>query len=361
MTSAIALAAGGTGGHMFPAEALAQELKRRHYRVVLLTDARGLKYARNFPADSIVTLAAANPNVRGLMGKISAGMTMAGGVKTAISTLRDEGVRCVVGFGGYPSAPGLFAAWLNRIPFGIHEQNAVLGRVNRRGAPYARFVAHGFPRLQRLPPRHGPAHFIGNPVRDAVLAAAQMPYQIAADGGPLRLLVFGGSQGAALFSRLLPPALGSLPEDLRASLQVTHQATEADEPRVAEIYASAGITAEIAPFFDDLPARIATSDFVVCRAGASSVTELSVIGRPALLIPLAIAMDDHQRGNAAVLEAVGAADVLVEGEATSDRIAALLLPRLRDRTALIRAAAAARGQVPTNAATRLADLLAPLL
>ncbi|MEM9232657.1 MAG: UDP-N-acetylglucosamine--N-acetylmuramyl-(pentapeptide) pyrophosphoryl-undecaprenol N-acetylglucosamine transferase [Pseudomonadota bacterium] len=361
MTHTIALAAGGTGGHMFPAQSLAEEARARGWRVILLTDERGLRYTDGFPADRIVLLEAANPNVSGTMAKAQMAYAMFRGVRTARRALKDEGVEAVIGFGGYPSAPGLFAARTLRLPYAVHEQNAVLGRVNRKAAPGARFVAHGFSRLDRLPPLKGDLVETGNPVRGAVREAASSPYETPTSEGPLRVLIFGGSQGAALFGRVFAPALASLPEDLRHRLDVTHQVPQADQDTVKAVYYAAGIKAELAPFFADLPERTARAHYVISRSGASSVTEIAVIGRPSLLVPLGIAMDDHQRINAETLVAANAADLLPENEATADRAAAMLLPRLRDAEWLQTAAAAARATAPDHAAAKLADMVADLL
>ncbi|MEM9988297.1 MAG: UDP-N-acetylglucosamine--N-acetylmuramyl-(pentapeptide) pyrophosphoryl-undecaprenol N-acetylglucosamine transferase [Pseudomonadota bacterium] len=353
----IALAAGGTGGHMFPAQAVAQELKRRDWQILLLTDARGMRYGDGFPADEIITLSAANPNVRGLSAKVSMARAMATGVRQARQALRRLKPRMVIGFGGYPSAPGLFAARSLGLPYGVHEQNAVLGRVNRRAAPRARFVAHGFSQLERLPQIKGQLVQTGNPVRDKVRAIADRPYPAIEKGGPLHILIFGGSQGASLFGRVFAPALASFPKEMKDRLRITHQVSDADHARVASIYEAAGLHVELAPFFTDLPDRMANAHFVISRAGASTVSELAVIGRPSLLVPLGIAMDDHQRGNAQVLVKAGAADLLLEADATPERATALLLPRLSGEEDLALRAAAAKGQVPIDAAGRLANVM----
>ena len=224
MTHTLALAAGGTGGHMFPAQSLAEEAKTRGWRVILLTDERGLRYTDGFPADRIVLLEAANPNVKGPIAKAQMAWAMFRGLRTARRALKQEKVDAVVGFGGYPSAPGLFAARTLRLPFAVHEQNAVLGRVNRRAAPGADIVAHGFPRLDRLPEMKGQLVETGNPVRDAVRRAAEIAYDAPQPGGPLRVLIFGGSQGElrepVVKRHLLAvePALGLEPSHLTADL-----------------------------------------------------------------------------------------------------------------------------------------------
>ena len=359
MTRVIALAAGGTGGHMFPAQSLAEEMRRRGWRVLLLTDARGLRYADGFPADEVVELAAANPNVAGINAKAAMARAMAKGARQARAAMKRHRPALAMGFGGYPSAPGLAAAASLRIPYGVHEQNAVLGRVNRVAAPRAALVAHGFARLDRFAGTKGRKVHAGNPVRDAVRAAAK-PYDLAPDG-PLRVLIFGGSQGASLFSRVFPAALARLPEAVRERLVVTQQVREDEASGVAAAYGRARITAHTAPFFADLPERMAASHLVVARAGASTVTEVSALARPSVLVPLGIAMDDHQRANAEVLSEAGAARVILERDLTEAVAADALERLLSDPERLTAMARAAEGRVPDGAAARLADLCEGLL
>ncbi|ADM09997.1 N-acetylglucosaminyl transferase [Parvularcula bermudensis HTCC2503] len=361
MTATIGFAAGGTGGHMFPAQAVAHALKARGHRIILFSDARGMRYADDFPADRIVLLEAANPNAKGLWAKATAAFTLLSGLRTARRALKEEAVDLMIGFGGYPSAPGYFAARTLRLPTVLHEANAILGRVNRRAAPGADLVAHGFPSLARLPDTSAAIVFTGNPVREAVRAAAALPWPSTASDAPLKLLIFGGSQGAALFGRVFPAAISQLPAEIRYRLVVTHQVTDDHREAVAAAYEAAGVEAVLAPFFPDLPARIADSHLVVARAGAGTVTELSLIARPAILVPLAIAMDDHQRLNAESLAKSGAADILLEAEATPEAAAALLLPRLRDPQRSLELAAAAGQGVPPEAAADLAERIEMLL
>lgn len=354
----IALAAGGTGGHMFPAEALAQELKRRGARVLLVTDARGRRYAQNFPADESVEISAANPNAPGPVAKALAAVAMAKGLMTALSAFRKRGVSAAIGFGGYPSLPSMKAAELLRIPYGLHEQNGVLGRSNRLLAGGAAFTAHAFPALEKAPAKAKLIE-VGNPVRDAVAALAGAPYP--ASDEVIRLLIFGGSQGASLFSKVAPKAIAALPENLRRRLHVTHQVRDEDAATVKAVYASANVAAELAPFFADLPARIAAAHLVIGRAGASTVTELAVIGRPAILVPLAIAMDDHQTGNARALAGAGAATIIPEAQFTEEALKGALAPLLAASGALADMAAKARGRVKEGASAALADLTLSLV
>lgn len=354
----IALAAGGTGGHLFPAEALAQELKRRGWRILLATDARGARYASAFPADERFMISAASPSIGGPVAKAAAAVSLAGGLMTALREFRKRRVAAAVGFGGYPSFPAMKAAQLLGVPFGVHEQNGVLGRANRMVVGGAEFIAHGFSVLDKAPEKlRDKLIEVGNPVRDAVRAVADERYPALDDSSKIFVLVFGGSQGASLFSRIVPAAIAGLPAPLRARLSVTQQVREAEITDVRKIYDAAGVAAELAPFFTDLPARIAHSHLVVARAGASTVTELSTIGRPSVLAPLAIAMDDHQTGNARALSDAGAAIRIGESDFTAEAVSARLHDLLTDPALLHHMAAAAKGRVKANASSTLADLV----
>ncbi len=351
----IALAAGGTGGHLFPAEALAAELKRRSRSVLLVTDARGARYADSFPADDRFEISAASPSIGGPVAKAIAAASLAGGLLTSLKELKRRHVAAAVGFGGYPSLPAMKAAALLRIPYGVHEQNGVLGRTNRMLASGAAFVAHAFPILDKAP---AGAHKVevGNPLREAVVGLANSGYRAPGASDPIRLLIFGGSQGASIFSAV-PPAIAGLPEALRQRIKATQQAREEDIAKISAAYASAGIEAEVAPFFKDLPARIAASHLVIARAGASTVSEIATIGRPSILVPLAIAMDDHQTGNARVLSEANAAIILPEKAFTEESLRASLAPLLAEPRSLAEMAAQARGRVKAGAAKALADLV----
>lgn len=351
----VALTAGGTGGHMFPAEALAEELKRRDWRVLLVTDARGARYAENFPADATLLISAGTPSIGGPVAKGLAAMSIAGGMIKSMTEFRRRRPVFAVGFGGYPSLPAMKAADFMNIPYGVHEQNGVLGRANRLLVRGAAFTAHAFPVLEKLPQGATPVE-VGNPVRDAVRkAVAPMP-KIEADG-KLRLLIFGGSQGASLFSDVPVKVLCSLPDELRRRLVVTQQAREGEINEVHSAYKAANINHEVEPFFADLPQRIAQAHLVISRAGASTITELSVIGRPSILVPLAIAMDDHQTGNAHVLSEAGAAILTPEKEFTEKSLGDALTPLLSEPSKLVEMATAAQGRVKNGAAAALADLV----
>lgn len=350
----IALAAGGTGGHLFPAEALAQELKRRGHAVLLVTDARGARYAANFPADERFEISAATPSIGGPVAKAAAAISIAGGLFTSLREFKKRKPQAAVGFGGYPSLPAMKAAALMKIPYGVHEQNGVLGRANRLLVKGANFTAHAFPVLEKLPNGVSPIE-VGNPVRDAVAALEGVAYP--STDGDLNLLIFGGSQGASIFSEAPLKAIAGFPEGLRRRLVVTHQARNGEMDAVKASYAEAGVRAEVAPFFSDLPQRMAAAHLVISRAGASTVTELAAIGRPSILVPLAIAMDDHQTGNARALKDKKAAVILPEKEFNQYALAAPLEALLTNPERLKAMADAAKGALKSGAAARLADLV----
>jgi UDP-N-acetylglucosamine--N-acetylmuramyl-(pentapeptide) pyrophosphoryl-undecaprenol N-acetylglucosamine transferase len=351
------VAAGGTGGHLFPAAAFAGEMRTRGWRVVLMTDARGRRYADGFPADAIEDVPAATIQGLNPVRNIRAALTIVRGIAAARATLKALDPAIVAGFGGYPSLPALEAALSQKRPVLIHEQNAVLGRVNRTYAGRVSAVACGFERLDRLPPAALARKIVtGNPVRPAILEARDAPYPAAPPGAPLRVLVTGGSQGARLFGEVTPEAVALLPDDIRARLEVTQQAREEQVAQVRQRYAALKVKAEVEPFFRDMGARLAQAHLVIARAGASTVTELQAAGRPSILIPLAIAADDHQTANAEALTGIGAADAIPEYDFNAGALAALLGRRLADPHDLAVRAAAARASARIDATARLADL-----
>lgn len=352
----VVIAAGGTGGHLFPAAAFAEEMRVRGWRVVLMTDARGRRYAEHFPAERIEDVAAASPSLHPFKA-IPAALKIWRGIGEAKQRFRELRPSLVAGFGGYPSFPALTAARAHKVPIIIHEQNSVLGRVNRALATSAVIVASGFERLDRLPTQAADRkRVVGNPVRLPILEVRAQAYPEPPAGGRLNLLVIGGSQGARLFGEVIPVALTLLPEALRARVDVVQQAREEQVADVQRVYAEAGVRAEVSPFFSDMGAKLAAANLVIARAGASTVTELQVAGRPAILVPFAAAADDHQTANAAGLTSVGAADVLTEAQFTPDALAALLERRLSDPHGLSVRAAAARAAAKPDAARTLADL-----
>ena len=350
------VAAGGTGGHMFPAEALAREMIARGWRVVLATDHRGEQYAHAFPAEERLALDTATGT--GPVALLKAGLAITRGVAKARGAFQRLDAGVVVGFGGYPSAPALVAAITQGRPTLIHEQNAVLGRTNRILAPYVRAVASSFPTLERAPVKvQGQAKVVGSPVRADIRALFERPYAAPTTDGPINVLVTGGSQGARILSETTPRALAALPEPLRRRLKVQQQSRPETLEAARQIYLEAGIAAEVAPFFRDMAGRLSAAHLVVGRAGASTCAELAVAALPSILIPLKIATDDHQRLNAKALTDVAAAEMILEDDVTVERLTATLLPLLSDPARLAAMSAAARSVAIPDAAERLADLV----
>lgn len=358
------LAAGGTGGHLFPALALAEELARRNMAVDLMTDLRGDRYGTNFPARQIyrVPSATLSGDRRSVFGAAGTATTLARGILSAYRTLGRVRPSVVVGFGGYPSFPPLVAAWMRRIPTALHEQNAVLGRANRMLAGRVSIIATSFASVRHLDAGLAArARLVGNPVRNAVLDCAQQPYTPPAANGPVSLLVFGGSQGARFFSDVVPSAVALMPFAFRERLRLVQQCREEDLSRVRQAYAECGVTAELASFFRDLPQRMAAAHLVIGRAGASSVAELTVLGRPSLLVPLPHAIDNDQLQNASQLAAAGGALCIQQKDLTPERLAREIGQLAGNPGGLARMAASAKGEGRPDAVTRLADLVEELM
>ena len=304
------IAAGGTGGHMFPAQALAEAMVRQGWRVTLSTDARGARYTGGFPhVVRVEKLGSASFAQGGGLAKLAVPFRVAGGVLAALRAFRRDRPAVVVGFGGYPTIPALTAAWLLRLPRMIHEQNGVLGRVNRMFAGRVDALACGT--WPTLLPLGVVGEDVGNPVRGAVRDRAAAPYIVPGDY-PMSVVVIGGSQGARVLSDVVPAAVAALTPALRGHLRVAHQARNEDLERVVAAYAAAGVRAEVESFFTDIPRRLSEAQLVIARAGASSVAEIAVVGRPAILIPYAAATGDHQTANARALVAAGAAVMIAE-------------------------------------------------
>ena len=349
------LAAGGTGGHLFPAEALAHEMVSRGWTVHLATDDRAERFAGHFPASAVHPIPSATLGSRNPIAILKSVWTIWRGVREASAVINRIKPDVVIGFGGYPTLPPLYAATRRQKPTIIHEQNAVMGRANRALAARVTAIAGGF-----LPEGAG-AHdaktvVTGNPVRPAVLEAARTPYVASGPGDPFRLLVFGGSQGAQFFSDALPGAIRTLSESKRARLKVTQQARADDVARVKEAYAQLGLEVEVLPFFNDMAQRIATAHLVISRSGASTVSEIAVIGRPALLVPYPYALDHDQAANAAALAAAGGAELHPQAELTTERLAALIGGAMDEPGRLETMAAAARSAGKPDASRLLADL-----
>ena len=356
----ILLAAGGTGGHLFPAEAAAAVLAARGYDVELATDERALRYRGDFAFRVVRRIPSATPRGGALGEKARAVALLGRGVLVSGFALVRVRPLCVLGFGGYPTVPPVLAASALRIPTILHEQNAVLGRANRFLAGRVDRIATGFTRVGGLPATlKAKVVHTGNPLRPAAIAAAQRPYPSFSDGG-LKLLVTGGSQGARIMSEVVPAAIERLPVEARARIQLAQQARAEDADRVREVYRRIGLQAEVSPFFENLPARIANAHFVIARAGASTVSELAAIGRPCLLVPFPHALDQDQAANAEQLAATGAAEVVSQTVFTPDALMAALLRALNDPQGLTRRAEAAKSAGIVDAAERLADLVATL-
>jgi UDP-N-acetylglucosamine--N-acetylmuramyl-(pentapeptide) pyrophosphoryl-undecaprenol N-acetylglucosamine transferase len=351
----VVVAAGGTGGHLFPAEALAVALAGRGIAVELVSDERVGRYG-DFPGRATHIIPSATFSPRDPVAMARGAAKLSHGMITALRLFAEQRPAAVVGFGGYPTVPPVLAAALRRIPTVIHEQNAVLGRANRLLGPWVRAIATGFPDIFDEYPRLAmKATHTGNPVRPAVVEAAKLANPDPA--GPLGILVFGGSQGARIMADVVPAAIELVPLALRARLAVTQQAREEDVGRVREAYARLGVAAEVEPFFRDLPQRLTASHLVVARSGASTIAELAAIGRPAILVPLPHALDQDQRANAGMLERAGGAVMIEQTRFTPEHLAAELAGLASDPTRLAAMAAAARRKGILDAADRLAEVV----
>ncbi|SIS66389.1 undecaprenyldiphospho-muramoylpentapeptide beta-N-acetylglucosaminyltransferase [Paracoccus saliphilus] len=349
------IAAGGTGGHMFPAQALAELLLAEGWRVRLSTDERGARYAGGFPEAVERSVVQSATTARGgIVGKLTAPFKIASGVLAARKGFRRDRPAVVIGFGGYPTIPALAAAVSMGLPRMIHEQNGVMGRVNRLFARRVNRIACGIWPTE-LPAGVEGIH-TGNPVRASVLDRAGAAYAIPAEGD-LHLLVIGGSQGARVLSDIVPEAIAALPEELRARLHVSHQARAEDGDRVVEAYRDASVRAEVQPFFADVPERLARAQLVISRSGASSIADITAIGRPAILIPLASATGDHQTANARALSEAGAALILPESQLDAKQLTRDIGAILGDPARAQAMAAAARQLGRPDAAQRLYDIV----
>jgi UDP-N-acetylglucosamine--N-acetylmuramyl-(pentapeptide) pyrophosphoryl-undecaprenol N-acetylglucosamine transferase len=354
----ILLAAGGTGGHLFPAEALGVELIKRGLRVRLVTDDRALRYSGLFSKDMIDVVASETARGRNPLQLAYAGLTLAAGTLSAFGLMRSLKPAAVVGFGGYPTLPPLIAARLAGIPGIIHDANAVLGRANRFLSRHVSAIATSLPGvLDRDGALASKTTTVGTPMRPAILAAASTNYVAPEPNGVFHLLVVGGSQGARVMSDIVPGAIERLEPALWSRLVLTQQVREEDMTRVRSVYDRLKIKCELAPFFTDLPARLAASDLVVSRSGAGTVAELAAIGRPSILVPLPGSIDQDQMANAGVLSQVNGALRIPQTEFTSDRLASEISALAAEPQRLGTMASAARGVGRLDAAERLADLV----
>jgi UDP-N-acetylglucosamine--N-acetylmuramyl-(pentapeptide) pyrophosphoryl-undecaprenol N-acetylglucosamine transferase len=354
----IVLAAGGTGGHLFPAEALGVALAKRGLRVRLMTDHRAVRYGGFFARDMMDVVPSETVRGRSPWALARTAAVLAAGGATALALLLRHRPKAVIGFGGYPTLPPLIAARLLGIPTVIHDSNAVLGRANRLLSARVSAIATSLPGVfDRDPALANKATVTGTPMRPAVVVAAAVPFSLPAEGERLRLLVTGGSQGARIMSDIVPAAIERLEPALWRRLGLVQQVREEDMARVRAVYDRLKIDAELAPFFSDLPARLAASHVVISRSGAGTVAELAAIGRPSILVPLPGAIDQDQFANAGVLVQAGGAIRIAQAEFTPDRLAAELSALAAEPQRLAAMAAGARGVGRLDAAERLADLV----
>ncbi len=352
----VVLAAGGTGGHMFPAEALARALLQRDVRVVLITDRRGHAFGNALPEVEVHRIRATQIG-GGLVNKTRGAWELLMGYGQARGLLRALAPAVVAGFGGYPSLPTGYAAGRTGIPLVLHEQNALAGRANRWLAPKATAIAASFPRVDGLPDTaRARMEVTGNPVRPAILDVAGQPYQ-PPNGGPIRLLVTGGSQGARVFSDVLPEALNQLPEEIRLRLQVAQQCRPEELEATRRAYVGTGIQVELETFFSDVPERLARAHLVIGRAGASTVAELAAVGRPSILVPYPFAMDDHQTVNAEIYAEAGATWHMPQDVFTADGLAERVTAMISQPQTLVSLAKAAKAFGRLDAADHLASLV----
>jgi UDP-N-acetylglucosamine--N-acetylmuramyl-(pentapeptide) pyrophosphoryl-undecaprenol N-acetylglucosamine transferase len=351
------LAAGGTGGHMVPAHALAEELLLRGHRVALITDDRGARIPGLFD-NAQVHILPAGRLAGGPVGWLRAARSIMTGRAMALRLYETFLPSAVIGFGGYPAFPALLAARRDRIPTLLHEQNAVLGRVNRLMASRVDAIATAYDNVQRLPAKAADrVHLVGNPVRDEVLALRDQPFPPLTEDGIFRLLVTGGSQGASILSEVVPEGLALLPEHFRRRLQVTQQCRAEDIEPVRARYAALGIPADLATYLPDLPERLAWSHLVIGRAGASTIAELTAAGRPAILVPLPAATDDHQTFNAKEMAKAGGARMIPQSRFTAIELAKQMQKLGLEPEALAKAAERAKAVGRPDAAKDLADLV----
>ncbi|MEQ1770480.1 MAG: undecaprenyldiphospho-muramoylpentapeptide beta-N-acetylglucosaminyltransferase [Devosia sp.] len=353
--SLFVLMAGGTGGHLFPAMALAEELRRRGHTIHLMTDHRVSDYGKAFPAREIHVVPSATPSIRNPIKFAIAAVKILWGTVVAWGQLGGIKPNAVVGFGGYPVFPPFLAARLRGTPGLLHEQNAVMGRANRALASRASRIALSFSKTTHAEPFAAKSVLTGNPVRDRVRIAVAPDPALEMDG-PIDVLVFGGSQGARVFADLVPPAIAELPVELRSRLRITQQCRPEDLERVTAAYKVAHVNFELQAFFDDLPQRMAASHLVISRSGASTIAELTVLGRPAILVPLPGSIDADQRNNALVMEAAGGGWIMEQANISPLSLATRLTSLFGEPEVLRAAAAASQALGQPRAVEQLADL-----
>ncbi len=356
----VVLAAGGTGGHMFPADALARELAARHFALALVTDKRGAAFGEGAGVE--VRRIRAAQVVGGSLRKAQALVELVRGYFEARRIIRDLEPAAAVGFGGYASLPTMLAASQADVPTLIHEQNAVLGRANRFLASRVDAIATSFEQVFRLPPRgRFQLRRTGNPVRPEIAALSAKPYPAPVPNGPLNILITGGSQGATVFSKIVPLAVSLIPAEVRPRLRIAHQARAEDVEAVTLAYKELSVAAEVRPFFTNIPQLLERVHLVISRSGASTVAEITAAGRPAILVPYPAAMDDHQLANARALLVKKCAWAVPQNAFTPEKLKEMLLAMLVKPEALVEVAARARAAGHPDAASRLADMVVELV
>lgn len=358
--STFVLSAGGTAGHLYPAQALAGELQRRGETIVVMTDARFKNYETAFPGAVIETVPSAAFSDRSFARLLAAPFEIAGGIVMSMIKLARIRPAVVIGFGGYPSVPVMLAAIVSRVPTAILTPDALLGRANRLVMNRVNLIAANFPLVRFLPKDKSRIVYTGNPMRPEVVTLSGAPYQSPTDNGPIRLLVFGGSQGARFFSEVVPAAVAMLSTDLRSRLEVVQQCRAEDLEGVKASYIASGVKAKLAAFFSDLPVRMAEAHLVIARSGAGTVSELAVIGRPAILVPLPHALDDNQTPNADALVNAGGGWRVRQSELTPAKLAEMLTTAFSAPSDLTKRAAAARTIAISDGTARVADAVQSL-
>ncbi len=355
----VVLAAGGTGGHLFPAQALAETLVKRGYKVHLMTDERVRDYGKSFPSEKTHVVHSASPSLSDPIGLPKRLWKLFSGYRAAKTILKNEKPMAVVGFGGYPSFPPIYAATALGIPCAVHEQNAVLGRANKMLSKKVNFVAASFTSMIGLPDAaKSKLVLTGNPVRAVALSEKAAPYPVQ---GLFNLVIFGGSQGAKFFSDFMPQVFEKLPLALRKNIVLTQQCRDEDLARVHAAYSAMGLKVELQAFFNDMPKRIAASHLVISRSGASTIAELGVIGRPAIMVPLPHSIDNDQLRNAQSFAGVGAGWVCPQKELEPKSFAELLTRLIGDEAGLKKASQSALSHGKPDAAERLADLVEDMI
>ena len=351
------LAAGGTGGHMVPAHALAAELRKRGHGVLLITDDRGARFPGLFQGVPVHILPAGRLR-RSPLGLVRGVRSLLAGRREAKNLYKSHRPDAVIGFGGYPAVPALLAATAVKIPTVIHEQNAVLGRANRFLAGEAAAIATAYSEIDRMKRRYEEKTIlVGNPVREAIAKLGEVPFPQFDDYAPFKILVTGGSQGATVLSKVVPEGLGLLSPSLRLRLQVMQQCRPDDIDQVRTRYSELGIPAELMTYIEDMPAKLAEAHLIIARSGASTVAELTAAGRPAILIPYPEATDDHQTANARDITNAGGARMIHQPFFTPEALAKQVEVMAEDPQSLVNAAARALSVGKPHAASDLADLL----